>query len=417
MATVLEGQLFRKVSASKTRDRKPSIGSHIYIIMIAVAVVATNSLLLAPILEDVAASLGSTNIAISQAVATYGAGTMLSAFFLAPQIDRIGAGRALRFGLMILAVALLCSACAADTSMLMIAQAFAGISAGIILPASYTLATFCAEPEYISRSLGKVLFGWSLAFVLGIPGLALISDFLVWRVAYLTLLAITIFAVFEMRHAPDVGRVTETGNGQSNIRDALSRPNVGVLLIVCLCFTTAFYGVFAFLADQARQSLAISASAAGAIIFAFGIGFAAGTPATLLVDKVGARRLLPVVLLLNATVYGLMWVVGRDYEATLAVVVVWGAITNLSLNMIVLLLSQVSFAQKGRILGLNSATTYLGATMGVIGAGIFYDLLGFATVLWWSAVLQICGATLIWLAMGSRAKSEPMASAGRLKAI
>jgi predicted MFS family arabinose efflux permease len=407
MTAVSEGRIAGILLSKIGSVERTSSDAQLYIIMLAVAVVASNSLVLSPILADVATSLGSTNIDVSRAVAAYGAGTMVSALFLAPQIDRLGASRALRFALLILAVALLCSACATNILMLIGAQAFAGVSAGIILPASYALATTYAGPKDLSRSLGKVLFGWSLAFVCGIPGLALISDFLVWRFAYLILFGFALLVVFEIPRTPEFGHRAANESFKAGILNALTDRNVLVLLAVCLCFTTAFYGVFAFLADQVRQALAISASAAGTIILAFGIGFAAATPATWLVDKVGARILLPVALLMNATVYGLMDIAGRDYLATLVIVILWGAITNASLNMIVLLLAQTSSAQKGRILGLNSATTYLGATFGVTVAGILCESIGFEAVLFWAAVLQICGAMLVWIAMSTASKSEP----------
>ncbi|RUW70865.1 MFS transporter, partial [Mesorhizobium sp. M1E.F.Ca.ET.063.01.1.1] len=290
--------------------------------------------------------------------------------------------------------------------MLMGAQAFAGLSAGVILPSSYTLATLFGEPKELSRSLGKVLFGWSLAFVCGIPGLALISDLSGWRSAYLILFAIALFLSFEIRSASNVAHSAAKKSAQVSFLTALTHHNVPVLLTVCLCFTTAFYGVFAFLADEVRQASATTASAAGAIIFAFGLGFAAGTAATWLVDKIGARRLLPAALFINAAVYGLMAIAGRDYAAALAIVTLWGATTNVSLNMIVLLLSQSSSTAKGRILGLNSATTYLGATFGVTVAGIFYESSSFETVSLCAVLLQVCGAILFWAATSPIAKVQ-----------
>ncbi|MCG5480493.1 MAG: MFS transporter [Ensifer alkalisoli] len=404
MTVILQSKA--ELIVSKKDTARIGSDAPLYIIMLAVAIVASNSLVLSTILSDVATSLGSTSIGISRAVAVYGAGTMVSALCLAPHIDRVGASRALRVGLLVLAAALLCSAGATNALMLMGAQAFAGVSAGIILPASYALATIYAGPKDLSRSLGKVLFGWSLAFICGIPGLALISDFLAWRFTYLILLAIALGVVLELRRACDFEHRAANSNSQAGILNVLACRNVVVLLTVCLCFTTAFYGVFAFLADQMRQAEVISASAAGAISLAFGIGFAAATPATGLVDRIGPRRLLPAVMFVNASVYGLMGITSGDYSATLVMVILWGATTNISLNMIVLLLSQISSKEKGRILGLNSATTYLGATLGVTVAGILYESLGFRSLLIWALALQVFGAILTWVAMSPAVKSE-----------
>ncbi|TIO53896.1 MAG: MFS transporter [Mesorhizobium sp.] len=246
LTSMTEREMAELVVLKTGGSEKASNNTQLYIVMLAVAVVASNSLILSPILSDVATSLGSTPTAISRAVAAYGAGTMISALFLAPQIDRLGASRALRFALLSLALALLCSAGATNPLMLMGAQAFAGLSAGVILPSSYALATLFGEPKELSRSLGKVLFGWSLAFVCGIPGLALISDLLAWHSAYLILFAIALFLSFEVRNASNLEYGAAKKSVKPSLLTALTQNNVPVLLIVCFYFTSAFYGVFCF---------------------------------------------------------------------------------------------------------------------------------------------------------------------------
>ena len=63
------------------------------ILTAAVAVIGSNSLVLSPILADVAAGLGTTVVAVSRAIAAYGGATALSAFVLAPRIDHVGPRR------------------------------------------------------------------------------------------------------------------------------------------------------------------------------------------------------------------------------------------------------------------------------------------------------------------------------------
>ncbi len=111
-----------------------------------IAVVGSNSLVLSPILGDVATAMAATPVAVSRAIAAYGGATALSAFLLAPQIDRIGPRRALLGGMVGLAAATLLSAFAMHWLMLAAAQALAGLGAGIILPSIYTLATTIAPP-------------------------------------------------------------------------------------------------------------------------------------------------------------------------------------------------------------------------------------------------------------------------------
>ncbi|KGM33662.1 MFS transporter, partial [Inquilinus limosus] len=119
-----------------------------------IAVVGSNSLVLSPILGDVATAMAAPPVAVSRAIAAYGGATALSAFLLAPQIDRIGPRRALFGGMIGLTAATLLSALAMHWLMLAAAQALAGLGAGVILPSIYTLATTIAPPGRESRVLG-----------------------------------------------------------------------------------------------------------------------------------------------------------------------------------------------------------------------------------------------------------------------
>ena len=65
--------------------------AQIVLLLLGIAVTGSNSLVLSPILADVALGLGTTPVAVSRALAAYGGATALSAFLLAPRIDRVGA--------------------------------------------------------------------------------------------------------------------------------------------------------------------------------------------------------------------------------------------------------------------------------------------------------------------------------------
>ncbi|WP_249226997.1 hypothetical protein, partial [Pseudomonas marginalis] len=58
--------------------------------------------------------------------------------------------------------------------------------------------------------------------------------------------------------------------------------------------------------------------------------------------------------------------------------------------------------QRGAILGLNSATTYLGLTVGTIAASLIYPVAGFKTILLVAAIVQIAAALLAFYGLGSK---------------
>ena len=152
-----------------------------------IAVTGSNSLVLSPILADVALGLGTTPVAVSRPLAAYGGATALSAFLLAPRIDRVGPRRALTAGMAALTAATLLSAAATHWVMLVLAQIVAGICAEVDLPSIYALATTIAPKGSELAVLGRVLTGWSVSLVIGVPASALIADLAGWRASFLAL--------------------------------------------------------------------------------------------------------------------------------------------------------------------------------------------------------------------------------------
>ncbi len=70
------------------------------VLIVGVAVIGSNSLVLSPILADVAASLHTSVTTVARAIAAYGGATALSALLLGASVDRIGPQRALIVGLL-----------------------------------------------------------------------------------------------------------------------------------------------------------------------------------------------------------------------------------------------------------------------------------------------------------------------------
>ena len=153
----------------------------------------------------------------------------------------------------------------------------------------------------------------------------------------------------------------------------LSYRDVPALLLGCLAFSSAFYGVYAFLADHVRRLLALSAGQVGFIAFAYGAGFMlSGLLGARLIERLGPRRALPLALGAAALVYLALLPAARALPAVLLIAAVWGAASQLCLNLLVLLLSRARPEERGAVLGLNTCVTYLGASLGTAVAGTLY---------------------------------------------
>lgn len=385
--------------------RTPPLPAAIPTLMFAVSVVGSNGLALSPILSDVARSFASTPLTVSTAISAYGAATAAGAFLLAARIDRWGIRRSLRSAMTVLIAALLLSACAPHWLVLTVAQALAGAAAGVILPAAYGSASLVAPTGQETRALGRVISGWSVSLVAGVPLSALISDAVGWRATYGVLALCAAVAVAGLRTLPERRNTHAAPPRLSRLLAPLSYRDVPVLLLGCLAFSSAFYGVYAFLADHVRTLLSLTAGQVGFIAFAYGAGFLlAGLAGAPLIERLGPRRALPLALATITAVYLALLPAAHALAAVLAIAVLWGAASQLSLNLLVLLLSRARPDERGAVLGLNTCTTYLGASVGTAVAGTLYTHAGFESLgLAAAAAVALAAVALHWRLNGRRA--------------
>lgn len=346
------------------------------LLMLGVVVIGSNSLVLSPILTEVARDLRTDPVIAVRAISAYGAATALSALFLGGLVDRLGARRVLTAGAAAMALALAVSALAASWQMLAAAQAVVGAAAGVMLPAIYASATAAAAPGSESRMLGRVLNGWALSLVAGIPASAFIADLAGWRLVYVLLAVMTAAAGLGFARLPRQPRAMQRGPGPLA---ALRIPGVVRLLLICLGFMIAFYGSYAFLGTRLHDVLGIGPGAAGLVVLAYGVGFGlAGTLLGARVDRIGPVRVLPVVLIVVTGVYLVMPLATQSFAGALALCAFWGLVNHFGLNILVLLMSQRAPAARGAVLGLNSAVTYGAVFAGPLLMGSAYERLGYA---------------------------------------
>ena len=367
-------------------EKSPS-GLLILVLLTGIVIVGSNSFVLSPILSDVAAALGTEPVVISRVIAIYGASTAVSAFFLSPLVDRIGARRMLVIAVSTMAVALGVSAFSQSWPVLACAQSVAGIAAGVILPATYTTATASAPHGQGTRVLSRVLSGWAISLVAGVPVSALLTDVLSWRAAYGGLAFLAIACLLGI--ARQIGQDIRSGDARSfTPLQALRIPGVSALLVICLCYMTAFYGTYAFFGEHLRNTLGLGASGAGLAVLAYGAGFGLAGIVGGLVDRLGPARVFPAALALVAVVYGILPIAMASYPGALIAAFAWGLANHYGVNILVLLLSERQPSARGSILGLHSTVTYAAVFAGPLGAGFIYIGHGFAA---------ICGVSLALL--------------------
>ncbi|OCP05046.1 MULTISPECIES: MFS transporter [unclassified Ensifer] len=382
-------------SISRVSIAKERIPPFAYLLTGCIGVIGSNSLALGPIAPEVAGSLGTGVPSVMTASAAFGLGTAVSAVFLGWLIDRHGPRRMLAVALLLLAAGLAGSAAAPTLLFLVAAQLVVGLAAGIALPSIYTLASVIAPAGRESETIGLVLTGWTLSMVAGVPLSAAVADLAGWRAVYVIVAAATLVACAAVRLAPV--REGQAGKATSPLA-ALGVRGVAPLLVACAAFMAAFYGVYAYIGEHLHSALGLPVSANGLVAVSYGFGFGAAALLDRLIDRFGAGRLLPLIFLAVAGVYGAMATASGSYSAMLVVVFFWGLANHFGLNVLIMRLTGLDPAKRGAIMGLNSGVTYLSLFAGTIGFGAAYAETSFSALPLAAAGLMLAAATAAALA-------------------
>lgn len=366
----------------------------VFILTAAVTVIGSNSLVLAPIAPEVAATFGVSVQRVMAASAAFGLGTAASALFLARFIDRFGAWYLLRMAFVTMAIALGGSAIAPTADWLTLAQMVAGLAAGVALPAIYSGAALVAPAGRENETVGIVLTGWTLSMVTGVSLSALLADIVHWRAVYgcVGLLAVAASVALVLNGRRD------TPSGEAAVRPfaALAIPGVVPLLAACGAFMGAFYGVYAYIGDHTVNGLGYPVSYNGILAVLYGLGFGSAAFLDRLMQRYEARKLLPLAFLAVVCIYALMVVLSGSFTAVAFCVVIWGIANHFGLNLLIVRLTAIDPARRGAIMGLNSTVTYLAAFAGTLAFGPVYAQAGFAAAAALAAVLMLFSILVTW---------------------
>lgn len=367
----------------------------VIVLTASVGTVGANSLALGPIAPALAVSYESDVVTIMRAGAAYGLGTAVGALGLSPLIDLFGTRRALLCALVCVAMAFAFSAGATDVSWFILAQALAGLAAGLALPAAYAYAAQIAPAGRESAILGRVLVGWTLSLVIGVSLSALVADLFGWRWVYVifTCLTVVVLVMLTRIRASVGGKGAEPArsNGRS-IGERLTSvtwphatlhiPGVFSLLLICFAYMMAFYGVYGYIGSHVTDSLGMPVKANGLIALAYGVGFGIAAFGDRVIDQLGVSRVLPWAFSALAVTYGLLALGAPSMHALIAISLIWGLMNHFGLNLIVAGLSAINVEKRGAILGAYSAATYLAASAGTLLFGSLYAVSGFPAIAW-----------------------------------
>ncbi|MGH1425624.1 MAG: MFS transporter [Pseudooceanicola sp.] len=359
------------------------------LLTVAIAIVGAVSMVLAPITASVANDLGTRPEDVVLATAGFGVATMFSALFLAPRADVIGADNALKQALLVQIAGLGLSALAPNVAILIIAQTICGIGSGMGLPAIYGLAPQAAVKGQENRAVGIVLSGWVLALTAGVAGGGFVAEYLGWRSVYIIFFTLAVSLRLTLIR---IDLPASRGAPATSPLTALRVPGIWRGLFAAFTLMLAFYGTYAFLGAHVGDVLARGSDGAGFVTLCYGTGFGLSLLLDRPLERLAHHVAGSIAMAGLALVYAAMALSGAGYYAMLGLALAWGLTQHAGLNFAVSRLAALDPLQRGAVLGLNSAVTYLAVVGGAILFRLPYDAGGLVACAAISAVIAAMGA-------------------------
>lgn len=359
-----------------------------------------NNGLLNPVLPEVARDLGVT-VAVAGQLATasllVGAVSGLVAGILS---DLYGRRRFLAAGFGAIGLGALALAFAPDYVVALLSRLLAGC--GFVMAVNLAVAGDWYRGATRDRAAARMLAAEALAWVAGVPLLAVIADFLDWRagtlcfaVLALTMSVLAWFAVPRTAQPrPDGGlgkalaAIWQEHRGRTDLLLALlANATRNMYWIGFTTYASAFY-VFAFHLETWQI---------GPVLTVCSIAFIAGAEAGgRSITRLGTRFLATASALTAGVLVAVLPAVS-PFAMSLAVATGFCAAAGVLNSALVALVLRLAPASRGTTLAANGALTNLGAALGVSIGGLGIALFGYGGLGLSMAALAFLAAALLWL--------------------
>ncbi|MEN3161990.1 MFS transporter [Tistrella mobilis] len=372
----------------------------------AVAGIGTEAFAVAPLLIDIARDFDMAATDAAFAISAYGLAVAVSAPLFGLFAGHLPRRRLIAAGMVIATIAGIVAATAQSFGMLLAARMLSGLACGAVLPTIYAYVGDMVPFAARGRVMGRVMFGWAITMVTGVPLAGIAAEHLGWRgtltAAALIILVLAV-AVLRLPQPPARTATGPAAGGHDNagghdaagflarLRHAVTRPGVAALLATNLANMVSFYGIYAYVGTALRNLEGSGAAAAGAIVLWYGVGLAGSTLNARLVDRVGKDRALTVALaVLAVDMVAMSQSLGRPvaFEATL---ILWGLAQGTVVTALNTLATERAGTARGLVMALTSAVTYLGISTGTAVLGLVMAAHGFAAVGLAAATISLAG--------------------------
>ncbi|MER5947295.1 Cmx/CmrA family chloramphenicol efflux MFS transporter [Streptomyces sp. NPDC001904] len=346
----------------------------LYLLALAVFAQGTSEFMLSGLVPGIAQDLGVSVPAAGSLTSAFAAGMIVGAPAMTLLVLRRSRRATLFAFLAVFLLAHVAGALTTSYAVLLATRIVAALANAGFLAVALATAAALVGPDATGRATSVLLGGTTLACVVGVPGGALLGQFLGWRAAFWAVAALCLPALVAVARSVPAGR--PGGDAHGNVRDelrVLRGPRLLVVLALGALVNAATFCTFTYLASVATEVTGVARPWIPALLALFGLGSFVGVTVA---GRFSDARPLPVLVGGGAALcagWTLFTWAASSVPATLVLAFVQGA---LSFAVGSTLIARALHAASGAPLlagGCATAALNVGAALGPWAGGLVID--------------------------------------------
>jgi len=340
----------------------------------------SSSLMLAPLLVDIAAEFDvSVAVAGQVGTATFAAWA-ISVVSVGPLSDSLGRRPVALAGLSLLAIGVLASAFAPNLETLMVTRVVTGLGGGMIPPNGMAAVVDVVPPARLARAVGTLISFTTLSAVIGVPAVALMADVGSWRLPFLVIgfLLTACIALNWFWFPKNEATKPRAFTFFSRYRDLLALPVLRAILAANLAQRIAYMAIFSYLATYLIDDYGVSVRAVAIPLALVGIGgvvgsYIGGTVAT----RPDRMSLIAASAIGGGVAAATLFSGDLPVWAVVAIATVSIALLSLPWTVMIAVCTEISGNSRATGVGLVGVSNQTGAVGGAALGGLLLAVSGF----------------------------------------
>jgi predicted MFS family arabinose efflux permease len=362
------------------------------------------SLALGPFLPQVADDLDTTVALVGQIPALVMLLAALLGLVIGPLADQYGLSRTLMLGVLAATVSTLAIGLAPSYAFLVAVTIAGAIGRAAVQPAAQaTVATRFPNEAARRQAMGRVQMGNSGAAIVGIPLLTWIAALWSWRMAFLVLAALGVFALVVLWRTLPPDEPTEDtrfdlGSVLTSYLPLLRHIQTLSLIVATLISTIGAWVVWSYLAAFLVEVHGFTVNEVGWVYLFGGGGVMVGT--MLSSTRIGAspRALMIVSRVISGLLFACAMIPPLPGVAVVAIVSIAMILNGMYGVPSLMVLNAETPAGRATTMTLNHSAITLGNALGGMVGGIALSQGGYVALGVVSPIFPIVGSAIIWLA-------------------